>query len=390
MSWRHLPAQWLATVYVAGVSMMLFFWMGHILGPGGFGQYNVALTWAALLGLLFDAGYKTLIFRHETGGVDTGEMVRRALGHLLLMVFVGLIVCLFLWPAAGWLPLGVLAFISVNTLANFYSAVLKGHGRFQDEAKWQVWCRSVSALMIVALLLVAPSIGGVFLAWAVGLFVLLFRNGDWINGHHPVIRHDLAQYRPVLALLTIDAATTVYFRIDVILMESLGVAATEIGRYSLAYKVLEGVALLMMPVAQIFFRETRLNWLSGQRLAKHVVLFLISSVLLAGVLSLASFLFAEWFVVNWLGEGYRGMAQVLPWLMLSLCFVLPNAFLTQLALATDREWSYAGAALLAAGVNVVLNLMLIPDRGIIGAAWATIITEGVLMLALLLGLKRWR
>lgn len=390
MSWRHLPAQWLATIYVASVSMLLFFWIGRVLGPAGFGQYNVALTWAAFLGLLLDAGYKTLIFRHETGGLAAGEMVRRAFGHLGIMLLIGLAACFFLWPAAGWLPLGVLAYVAANTLANFYSAYLKGHGRFQDEAKWQVGCRSVSALIIVALLVMVPSIGGIFFAWAIALLAWLSRKGTWLSGHPPVVSHEWAQYRPVLAFLIIDVSTTIYFRIDVILLDRLDVAAAEIGQYSLAYKVLEGIALLMTPVAQIFFREMRLSWLSGQRLTNQVVLFLGASALLAGLLTLVTFLFGEGVVVSLLGESYRGMGQVLPWLMLSLCFVLPNAFLTQLALATEREWFYAGAAMLAAGVNIALNMMLIPGYGIFGATWATIVTEGVLMLALLLAMKKRR
>ena len=387
MSWRHLPAQWLATVFVAGVSMVLFFWLGRMLGPAVFGQYNIALTWAALCGLVFDAGFKTLIFRQEIGGRGGADTVRRAFGHLAVMAFVGAGVGLYLWRAAGWLPLAVLAFVVFNTLANFYSAHLKGMGSFDAEAGWQIGSRSASALVIVVALLAWPSVAGIFLAWALGLLLWLAGKAGWLRQQRPVVGYDWLQYKPVLALLTIDVATTVYFRTDVLLLKYLDVEPAEIGRYSLAYKVLEGITLMAAPVAQIFFREMRLSWLSGQHLAGRAAVFMGTSALFAVLLTAASAMWGEGFSVMVMGESYRGMAGILPWLMLSLCFILPNAFLTQLALASEREWSYAGAAIGAAIVNVGLNLWLIPAHGVMAAAWATIVTEGVLMVCLLWALR---
>ena len=194
MSWRDLPAQWLATVYVAGVSMVLFFWMGRVLGPAEFGQYNVALTWAALCGLVFDAGFKTLIFRQEIGARGGAETVRRAFGHLAVMACIGLVVGLYLWRTAGWLPLAVLAFIAFNTLMNFYSAHLKGIGRFDAEAGWQIGSRSASALIIVVALVAWPSVAGVFLAWALGLLLWLAGKVGWLRQHRPVVDYDWLQY----------------------------------------------------------------------------------------------------------------------------------------------------------------------------------------------------
>lgn len=387
MSWRHLPVQWLATIYVAVVSMLLFFWLGRMLGPAEFGQYNIALTWAALLGLLFDAGFKTLIFRQRIGGRSGAETLRRAFGHLAVMAFIGLAVGLYLWRTAGWLPLAVLAFVVFNTLANYYSAHLKGMGRFDAEAHWQIGARTVSAFIILAALVAWPSIAGIFFAWALGLLLWLVVKASWLRQHRPVVGYDWLQYKPVAALLMIDVATTVYFRTDVLLLKYLGVGSAEIGHYSLAYKVLEGITLMAAPVAQIFFREMRLSWLSGQHLAGRAVLFMGTSAVLAVLLTLASALWGGSFSVMVMGEGYRDMAKILPWLMLSLCFILPNAFLTQLALASEREWSYAGAAIVAAIANVGLNLWLIPAHGVMAAAWATIITEGVLMACLLWALR---
>lgn len=390
MTWRHLPFQWLATLYVAGASMALFFWIGRVFGPARFGEYSYALTLAALAGLLFDAGFKTLIFREEIGGQKTGKVAGQAFGHLILLTGIGAIVCI-LSPGTVSLPLSaILAFLVTNTAVNFYSAHLKAQGDFRAEAAWQIVCRTASALFIIAALTFAAEPAMVFWGWAVGLGLCLMGVRHWLFSHTLCFRIDWIKYRPILALLLIDLATTVYFRIDVVLLDALGISSAEIGRYSIAYKVLEGFILLAAPVAQIFFREMRLNWLAGELFVGRLFSASLASAALAAALAGLTVLGGEQLLAFLLGDAYRGTAGVLSWLMLGLFFILPNALLTQAALAADREWAYARAAAWAAAANVALNLLLIPEHGIVGAAWATIATEAVLMIGLIYGVGFWR
>ena len=79
---------------------------------------------------------------------------------------------------------------------------------------------------------------------------------------------------------------------------------------------------------------------------------------------------------------------MLPWLLGALIFILPNGVLTQAAIARNRESVYAVAAGGAALVNIGLNLALIPKFGGLGAAWATIVTEMFLTVALVFGTRK--
>jgi O-antigen/teichoic acid export membrane protein len=88
------------------------------------------------------------------------------------------------------------------------------------------------------------------------------------------------------------------------------------------------------------------------------------------------------------GADYASAAELLPWLLAALIFVLPNTVLTQAAIAKNRERLYAVAAGIGALLNIGLNWMLIPQFGGLGAAWSTIATEGILGVFLLWGL--WR
>ena len=61
--------------------------------------------------------------------------------------------------------------------------------------------------------------------------------------------------------------------------------------------------------------------------------------------------------------------------------------MTQGAIALNKEVGYAKIVLSVALLNIGLNLWLIPEFGATGAAWATIVAEGVLCVGL--GIMLW-
>ena len=62
--------------------------------------------------------------------------------------------------------------------------------------------------------------------------------------------------------------------------------------------------------------------------------------------------------------------------------LIPNAVLTQVALALNLERSYALIATFAAIGNMSLNLIFIPEFGVVAAAYVGIATELILLVGL--------
>ena len=88
------------------------------------------------------------------------------------------------------------------------------------------------------------------------------------------------------------------------------------------------------------------------------------------------------FMVFVFGEEYLIAGTLLFWLLLAMFFILPNYILTQGAIALNKERSYAIIVVIIAVVNIILNIELIPNFGAIGAAWSTIVAEGILFFSL--------
>jgi O-antigen/teichoic acid export membrane protein len=391
----NLTSQWIATAYNAGVSIFLMFLLGRVLGPEAFGRYSYILTLASLFFILQDGGFKTLLFREKTlpsPGMKghTDQLFSWALGNTLLFTLLG-VLCVLVLPVQYRLGI-IVAFLyfGLYVVSNFISSVLRGDGMFPREARWQVLVRTLGAAgILMALFFVRPEPWAIFGGWFLGVLICLFLSPvplpkpSFDGFRIPDVR------RACLGFLAIDAATVVYYRCDIILLEYLTGNSAEVGYYSAAYRFLEGIVLMAVPLRVIWFRKLRLAWedkrvFEGQ-MVKMGIWMLVAACLAMGV----GILFSQEIVFFTFGWEYADSVSLLPWLLVALVFVLPNGILTQGAVARNLERYYAVAAGFSALLNIGLNLVLIPEFGGKGAAWATVATEGFLMIVMVIGL-RWK
>jgi len=187
--------------------------------------------------------------------------------------------------------------------------------------------------------------------------------------------------------MAVDAATTLYYRCDIILLERLAGSAT-VGYYAAAYRFLDGFVILAAPLGIVWFRKLRMA--GKDESGFWIQIGRMSTVMIAAsfCIILAGSLLSERIMSLTFGSNYSDSSHLLPWLLGALLFLLPNGILTQAAIARNREGLYALAAGVGAVLNVLLNVCLIPKFGGLGAAWATIATEAFLMLALIMGLRK--
>ncbi len=79
-----------------------------------------------------------------------------------------------------------------------------------------------------------------------------------------------------------------------------------------------------------------------------------------------------------LGQEYHSSVRVFYILLLSVIALYPGTMVTQALIAIDKQKIYMYIALTCTIVNVLLNFIFIPQYGIHGAAWATVITDIIL------------
>jgi len=392
----NLASQWLATLYTASVSIGITFVLGRVLGPDKFGSYSYILTIATFFFIIQDGGFRTLLFREKTlpskGLKRYGDrLFSWALGHAVVITAAGAFFVLVL--PTGY-RIGILAAtfcFGFQAVVNFISSELRAKGLFPREALWQATVRTFGALgILLAMFFVRPVPWAIFTGWSLGLLLCL------LLSPRRIARPSFGSFRirdirkACFGFMAIDAATTVYYRCDIILLERLVGDPALVGYYAAAYRFLDGIILLAAPLGIIWFRKLRLVSEETALFGSQIGWMSITMLSAAALIIVAVVPFSREIVVLTFGHEYVDSAPLLPWLLGALIFILPNGVLTQAAIARNREGVYAVAAGGGAVVNIGLNLVLIPRFGGLGAAWATIVTEMFLTVALVFGLRKIR
>lgn len=151
--------------------------------------------------------------------------------------------------------------------------------------------------------------------------------------------------------------------------------------------IMLGVAVMISGVILPYLSH---DWEANRRAAVSARLnFTLKLLGLAFTVGSALILLCSPILFGWILQGrYDGGLSVLP-LSLMYCVWFSLALLSQNYLICAEQTKLGGLALVAAlGCNVVLNLVLLPEYGLFGAAFATAVANAVLLAVMLLLARR--
>jgi O-antigen/teichoic acid export membrane protein len=158
------------------------------------------------------------------------------------------------------------------------------------------------------------------------------------------------------------------------LLRLFGVDLSSIGLYALAYTIAQaGNTLVLEPFQAIwapvlFDVDARPDRI---RVFRHVFIALVFAVFLVQTgLALASVPLIRLVAA----PEYAGAAHLLPWLCLAFFFFPLHTMFRIPVILHRKTGSVAWIAFAAAGLNLLLNVFLIPRFGVWGACWASIAT----------------
>jgi O-antigen/teichoic acid export membrane protein len=233
----------------------------------------------------------------------------------------------------------------------------------------------------------------VYLAWGlallvVGLVVLGSRIGDipWHRGRGRL----RSVLRLSLPLFAVDVLALVHFKVDTVMLGLLR-PMTDVAAYEAGAKLLEASQFLVRPLTLIFFpiiAALAHQADAGPRLRRLLPRVLGLALVLGTALASAVALLAPWIIPFVFGAGFDSSVPLLRVLYLSV----PGLYLAVVATfsgnALHMERHTALVLLAAVAMNLGLNAVAIPRFGPTGAAWATVASQNVL--AVVLVVVVWR
>lgn len=177
------------------------------------------------------------------------------------------------------------------------------------------------------------------------------------------------------------ASQTIYNDVDKTMLVRLsGLEAA--GIYGAAYRIIDA---LFAPISSLvyaayarFFRHGAHGISEGMRFARKLLVYSIPY----GLLTAATLALASPVLPKLLGADFADSGAALRWLSPLILFKCIHYFYADSLAGAGFQGIRAAVQLGVAGVNVVVNLWLIPAYSWRGAAWASLVSDGLLLVCL--------
>jgi O-antigen/teichoic acid export membrane protein len=372
-----------------------FILIARLLGASEYGLYIAIVSFISLGGQFGTLGSGYVLLRHAAAN---HAVFREYWGNVLLnSTLIGAVVVALLVAASRWvLPdtpwkLVLLVALSDTILGGLVQCCGQAFQAFEQMSKTATISFSVNLLRLFAAAVLYLRFhhadAFAWAAWVLGVSATVALGAVWEVNRKlgwPLFRPRLVSRHAVEgATFAISSSTTsVYNDIDKIMMGHLGMNAAN-GVYALAYRAINVATIPVFAIHAAafprFFKEGSRGLRHTLPLARHLQM---RTLAVTGTAALCLF-FAAPLIPFFAGRAYLESASVLRWLCLIPVFrsfqwssgdAMAGAGLQRYRLALQ-----AGASLFNFGVN----LYLIPRFSWHGAAWSSLLTDG------LLGLGSW-
>lgn len=173
-----------------------------------------------------------------------------------------------------------------------------------------------------------------------------------------------------------------YNYVDTVMISGLRNPA-EVGWYGAAYKLYEGLMILPVIIGTVVMpRISRLHIEDRNAFARLSRSGLQYVFLVALATAANGIIFADKMIIFFFGSDFASSIVAIEILFVGIVFAFTINFLQTLLISADRQNLVFHVAVAGLIMNVLLNAVLIPSFGYIGAAVATVLIEGVVFMIL--------
>jgi O-antigen/teichoic acid export membrane protein len=370
------------------------------LGPDGRGLYA---TVAAVSAIGVQVGNLGLHASNTWAVARDGSLLGRLIGNSLIvsaaiggLVAVGIVAIGRLWPGSlgltGHLLLLTVLSIPIALSYLLLQNLLLGTGRVRVYNLLEVGTKAAALGLLVAL--VAAGMLSAFSAFAV---VVLLTGIGMLVAWRLLVQGRAMSLRPSWRLLVEHAryglkayvAAMLAFlllRVDVLIIQAM-LGSTETGYYAVAVSLIDNMYILPLVIGSLLF--PRLSALSDSAVRWRIAKSAAVGITIAMALSaMAAAVFGQLVIGMLFGQPFLPAVPAFVWLLPGLVLLSANTMLMNYFASNGMPLVVIVGPLTGLGVNVVLNIMLLPSIGIVGASVASSVGYGTMLMVSLAYLRR--
>lgn len=369
------------------ISFFIGAWIARYLGPENYGILNYAVAFVGLFGFISSLGVDGILTRELVKYPEKkDELLGTAFRLKLIGGTVALTLCIvsaFIFKTDPLIRLLIILFSftfilhAINVVSTYFQAEV----RSKNNVRAQVIATIISSLLKIAVILLGKGV-----IWIMIVYVLDFvwQGVGFINAYKKFgLKLKTWKFNKNLAkeilknswpLMLASAASFVYIRIDQVMIGSM-LGNYEVGLYAAAVKLVEvwyfvpGIICASLFPAIVNAKKTS-HETYKHRLRNLYILMAVISVIIA----IPTSFLARPIIYFLFGSGYLESINILKIYIWSSVGLFLGTAISQYLMSENLVKTIFWLNFLAMVVNVALNFVFIPILGLLGAAWATLVS----------------
>jgi O-antigen/teichoic acid export membrane protein len=397
---RNTTALLASNILGKGISFLSILIAARYLGAKGYGLIVFALSFNNLFKGIIDLGFTPLIVKDVARDHSLAlPYVRKIVSikmYLLILSFLLISIGIKALGYSGNESIVIYMFFVFSVLYSFADVGFGVLKAFEETHYFALGKFIFLCFVFLGYSLSAYAGGGVVsfsIVYAItGMIALLYSVGmvRWLMGGMKMDMHAFPSGLTSLGLIrdSLPFALIAAFNLILLFLDSvmLGILRTqsEVGMYGVAYRTsllfvyipLSLHASLVPALSQLYARGSDAVALNVMRSFRYN--------LIAGVPIGVGCTLLAWRIIPLVfGSEYYDSSMIFAILIWSIVFTFVRYPFVTLFEATDKQSSLARTLAIAVIINIIINLLLIPPYGMIGAAIATVASETVAMLLMI-------
>lgn len=382
-----------ANIIGKGLAFLLTIYIARYLGDSLYGKFSFALSLVGILAVIADFGLGNFAIREIA---RSNEQTKKYLDNIIvikillgIITFASILMSLILLDKDDLTKqLTYLAglYIIINTFEQFFYTVFRAWEKIKFEAICHITYNVFLFILGIIFIKLNFSAHSLMTAYVLATCLSFFLSITFIRKYFIKfkVEFDFLFWKKILkeswpfALSSIF--TIIYFRIDTIILSEM-CTDQEVGWYTAAYNLV--FALMLIPsVLDIIFYPILSKCFKDKKEFKYTCKKLFAYALILALTFGSIFFLARGPLINILyNYKYLQAVPIFGILIWSFIFTLINRF-PFIIISANMQILITKQIAFGMILNILLNILLIPRFGTIGAAWATVIAEIACLLLL--------
>jgi O-antigen/teichoic acid export membrane protein len=382
----------LSSIFNLGISLFIVSILARSIGPELYGRYAFSLNYIMTLSIIAHFGLEPLFIREAARERANLAMINNIF-HLKILIGFFTIFCIMssaymlayppvIIKALYILCIGAFFQILTESLLSVYRAIEKMHITAVSTLLFRVF----SAVVIVASIYLDIGFWGIISSYSIACFIvflivsaMFFKDFNLLNMSFcisewiPLLKRGLPFY--LISLLTM-----LYWRINIIIL-SKTVSEKDLGFYLAALALVESLWFIpnafVTSLSPVFARLFGSSYDELKKTYRKIMkYFLIITI----PMTMGTVLISDDIVRLLYGADFMPAAPVLRVLIFYWALIFFSNTQAALLFSVNREKSQLKLIVIVCVINIALNFSLISSLGYIGSAYASLFSEGILVI----------